>query len=209
MKKFIIFSLLVSSLFGNGLVDFGIVGTTYNIAEENGDDVIQEGLKRLDTDAITKQLTQDVLSSFTSHHYMPESNKAISTKSEDFVIAQHDIVSPDGILVYSAGDKIPSNLPIGQTFSICFINGNDKPKVIEWVLKEFGKCIYLVNEVDSRGFSQKYSIEAYPIAEQNIPLVDRYNVATYPTKITRYENIKETKTLNIIKFKEELELHEK
>lgn len=207
MKKLLIPALLISNIFATtiNLIDFGKCGTSYPLLEENGDDLIQRGLKDLNVTQIENNLKQQVNDSFFSKETFLESNSDSIFDEKDYVTAQFDIISPDGYLLYQQGEKIPAVLPDGASIEMCFINGNDDDEVIKWVIASFGKCIYMVNNADVRLFDKKYKVDAFPIGGQNMMYVERYGIQSLPTKIIRSKGDIKTITLDIVKFKEELQ----
>lgn len=206
MHKYIILLFSFSILFSSdNYVDFGIIGKTYKIEEENGNDFIEKRIKEIDWNLAEKELNQRVEEAFTSKINLPDSIKDSNIKELDLVAIRWDIKNIQGEIIYKKGDLVSSVLPLGAKLEICFINGKENNEVIEYLIKEFGSnCIYLVNNIDSREFEEKYNVESYPIAEQNLIFLERFNIKELPTKIIKEKDTIEKRTINIIGLRKQL-----
>ena len=102
------------------------------------------------------------------------------------------------------GQPILSEIPYNTTFSLCFVDLDEKDKVIDEIVNKFGKeCIYLVNSGDSRLFEDKYNVKAAPLSSQNLMYLDRFKIKSFPSKITKITKFLTLQTLDIeqIRFK--------
>ena len=181
--------------------DFGIDGKLYNIVEENGNDMIDKGLKDINITQINNILKQEVEESFISHIRLPDSTQTLTVKQKDLVPARWDVIGLDGTIMAKKGDLILSKIPQGMSFSLCFINGDDPKEILDYVVNEFGKCVYMVNNIDSRAFNKIYGFETYPISKQVKEYLTRFGISKFPTKITKKSSYLYTQTLNIVELK--------
>lgn len=178
-------------------IDFGIQGKQYPIAEENGNDIIQESIKSVNWTMVEKDLNDKIDKYFYSQESFQDNIFNDEIFRKDFVLAQHDVFSLDGKLIYRAGDKILSSIPDGAELNLCFIDGSDKKEVIEEIINSFGECIYFVNNIDSRHFENIYGKSAYPIGGQNKIYSERFKITHLPTKITKIKDGLFIKNLDI------------
>ena len=181
--------------------DFGTHGTLYNIQETNGNDMLAKGIKDINITKVNKLLAKQVEDAFVSNISLPDSTVNSEIRKKDFVPARWDVIGLNGTIMAKKGDLILSEIPKGMTFSLCFINGDNPREIIDYVVKEFGNCIYMVNKIDSRIFNKRYRYETYPISNQVKEYLTRYNVTKFPTKITKKSSYLYTKTLNIVELK--------
>lgn len=179
-------------------MDFGIHGAQYEIEEENCNEVVKKGLEELDY----KKIDDDIAKAYEE---LKTSNVKIKTSIEDLNItvkdlykAKYDIKLYDGTVAYKKGDYIPTDLPYGSKFSLCFVDGSIHKTVVDEIVAIFGNdCKYFVNKKNIDAFSKEYDVEAFPMGGQNTSYLDRYAVDALPTKITRFKDKKIILKLNI------------
>ena len=204
-NSFILILLLNISLFSKStFIDFGIHGLLYDIEEINGDDLIKKELKKIDAKKIIIKLNKEISNSFISHLNLPSSIKDMSMTKIDIVKARWDIKDSRGSLIKAKGDDIISRLPKGVKLELCFIDANVPKAVFKKILQKFGKCIYMVNNINSEEFTKLYGHEAYPLVSQNLTYIDRFKIKYFPTKIIKYEDKINTITLSIPNIIEDL-----
>lgn len=208
-SKSLLIAVFISNLLYGGqseFIDFGIKGQLYEIVEENGNDLIARALKEVDTNRIVNELKDETEASFVSKISLPDSTKTNESSKMDYVPARWDVVEINGNVIAKKGDLIPSFLPNGVKLELCFINGNESNKVNEYIINDFGRdCIYMVNNVDSRKFAEKYSLkEVYPISEQSTDYLERFSIKSFPTKITKHTKFIDTKTIDIVSLRKKL-----
>ncbi len=204
MFKYLLFCIFVNNLLiANNLkyIDFGIHGILYDIQEVNGNDLIAKAIKDINITQVNNLLSRQVEAAFISNISLPDSSVKNELKKKDLVPARWDVIGLDGIIMAKKGDLILSEIPKGMSFSLCFINGDDPKEIVDYVVKEFGNCIYMVNNIDSRLFNDLYKYETYPISNQVKEYLARYGVTKFPTKITKKSSFLYTKTLNIVELK--------
>ena len=202
-KSALFLALFITNLISSDdFVDFGIVGKTYEIYEENGNDFIQRRIRETDWQSIENEIKDEIQASFKSNINLPDSKKDFEEESLDLVPSRWDIRNIEGEIVVKKGDLIPSILPFGAKLEICFISGKEDKKVIDYILKDFGSsCIYLVDGVDSREFEELFNVESYPMAEQNLIFLQRFNIDSVPTKITKSTDKITKKTIDIVSLR--------
>lgn len=200
MKPLALFIFICSTLFSE-IYDFGVVGKQVEIIEENGEDLIARKIKELDIKKINQELNERVLEYSVSHLDLPASTVDSKTEEEDIYLASYDIVDySTNTIVYKKGDRIPTELTPGTSFSLCFIDGKYKKDIVNKIVKEFGgkeACKYFIDNISQQDFLELYGIEAYPLNEQNLQFKDRYVIENMPTKITRYSNKIKRETLDM------------
>lgn len=204
MFKYLLFCIFVNNfLIASNVkyIDFGIQGVLYDIQEVNGNDMFNEGIKDINITQVNSLLSRQVEAAFISNISLPDSSLKSEIKKKDLVPARWDVIGLDGTIMAKKGDLILSKIPKGMSFSLCFINGDNPKEIVDYVVKEFGNCIYMVNNIDSRLFNEIYSYETYPISNQVKEYLDRYKVTKFPTKITKKGSYLYTKTLNMIELK--------
>ena len=202
---FFFFSLIIS-LTANTLVNFGNYGNQYDIKEQNGNDLIQDAIKKFDTKELEILLKREVEKAFKSSLNIPASQMKTRIKKLDLVKARWDITSPvDGTVLFRKGDLIPSYLPVNIELNLCFLDANESEKITKYTIEKFGKCIYVVNNMDSRKFTKKYNVESYPMTTINIEYIKRFNIEYLPTKITKKDKFITTTTINVIELRRTLE----
>lgn len=194
-----------ANLFAVETKDFGEVGELVEIAEVNGEDLINSSLKNFNPEEIVTKLKLDIEKAFTSNVSIKDNLSNQTIIKEDLVRARWDVISPNGVLLYKKGDFIPSFLPTGITLELCFINTNERRVVLDEIVKTFGKCTYIVNKGDSRKFAKRYSKVSYPLVDINMEYLTRFKVTSFPTKITKKKNLIITKNINIIDLRKLLE----
>lgn len=194
----LIFTITTSILFGD-VVDFGVVGPQHEIAEENGNEMIQKGIKKLDLKKIKRDIIKKIEDSKTSHLNMKTSTEDKEIVLEDIYRSSFDITNPStGEIIYKKGDIIPTKLPYGSEFSLCFVDGDVKESVLDEIILAFGnKCKYMVNNISIDDFEKRYKQEAFPMGGQNTIFLKRYNIDFLPTKITRFSTKIKRETLSI------------
>lgn len=211
MKKLLLLSLMPLMIFAkSSYIDLGVHGELFDIAERNGNDVIQEEIKNVNFEEMRRNLIYKVDSLYTSKMGMPSSTKTSIKEVRDLVAARWDVVDSYGNVLYRKGDLIPNALPNGVSLNICFIDGKDSYKVLEYIVEKFGKCIYMIDNYDSRIFSKKFNkSQVFPLNPQNEIYVNRFNIKSLPTKITKVKDLIITETIDVISLRKQLLLENK
>jgi len=211
MKRKILYIPIILTISINSYAykDFGVQGLMYDIIEENGNDLIEREIKDINYTSINNKLKLDYNKAFTSNVFYKESYTDKNTKIKDIVVAKTDVIGKDGNIIAKKGDYIESYIPKGTELNICFIDGGINTVLVDYIVKEFGRCLYMVNKKDSREFKQKYKYESYPIGGQNSIIAERFNIKTLPTKIKKVGKYIYKKTINMKKLRERLIFNDK
>jgi len=198
MQLVFLFLLLNVVCFGD-VVDFGIQGKQYSIIEENGIDFIKRRTKEINKQKLETELEEKIKKLAVSHVQISSSNADTNTTADDIYLAKWNIRDPiSREIVYAKGSQIPTKMQKGERLELCFVDGHLKKGIIDKIIADFGKkCTYFVNKKNVFDFQKEYDVQAYPMGGQNIEYIERYNVEVLPTKITRYLDKKNTRTLNI------------
>lgn len=193
-----------TNIFAN-IIDFGVQGTQYKIEEINGQKLIEERIKDLNVTRIDHNLAVKTRALFTSHLIFKRSMKDTNITRIDVVKAGWTAYGPNGKVLIKKGQKLVSKIPKGYRFSLCFVDWNVGHKIMNLIVKSFGKkCIYMVNNINFMKFRKLYDVRAYPLAPQNMIAVTRFHVKVMPTKIIKYSNKLQSITLSIKRLKKEV-----
>ncbi|HIE59714.1 MAG TPA: hypothetical protein EYP82_07285 [Hydrogenothermaceae bacterium] len=168
------------------VTDLGIQGKTYDIQEKSIKELILEGVEKLDKEELKKKYLQSIDNAFTSTVRLPASNSDSKRTYVDYVVATYDVPDPNnpGEILYRKGERIASAIPEGVTLNMCFIDGNDREFAVE-VVKEFGKCDYLVANEDIRKVDYLGSNLVFPMGRGYIK---RFGIKKLPAKLIMFED---------------------
>ncbi len=196
--------LIDESVFAH-IIDFGVQGPQYKIEEINGQKLIEERIKELNVTKVDDTLVKKTKELYTSHLIIKRSMKDTNTTKLDIVKAGWTARLPNGKIVIKKGQKLISKIPKGSRFSLCFVDFNVGRKIMNMIVKSFGKkCIYLVNNINSLRFKQMYNVRAYPLAPQNYIALTRFHIQVMPTKIIKFSNKLRTITLSVKRLMKQL-----
>jgi len=212
--KYFIFFLFLFYLFTGDvfarIVDFGVQGPQYKIEEINGQKLIEERIKDLNVTKLEKTLTKKAKALYTSHLIIKRSMKDTNTTRLDVVKAGWTAKAPNGKIVIKKGQNLISKIPKGARFSLCFVDFNVGRKIMNMIVKSFGKkCLYMVNNINSLRFQKIYHVQAYPLAPQNYIAITRFHIKVMPTKIIKFLNKLRTITLSVKRLKKEAAVNAK
>lgn len=131
MKKLLLISFLATSLFA--YYDFGVVGNTYEIEENDLIKQIQEAYKKVDKKQLEKQYKQAIRDSLVGTLHLPycQKNKIIKTNIFNNKVAPKDIDIEEAGIHIKAGTKM-SQVYFGQYLSYALINLNS-PQEVSWL----------------------------------------------------------------------------
>lgn len=204
MKWFTLLIIFFSSQLLSKTIDFGEVGVLYDIKEVNLQDIVDQGIKDLNTTKIKKKMYESVNKAFYSKVDFNDSLEENTVKYIDYYIVPYDVINPqNGEVLYYKGDKIKTPLPIGVKMDLCFIDGSDDKEVLEEIFSNFGKCVYFVNNIDTREIEKRYPLyNFFPIGGQNLIYKQRFNIDVVPTKISKENDVITKRTLNIEMIRE-------
>ena len=180
------------------LIDFGVCGSLYDIAETNGDDFIQKKINDINTTQVKKELLGNIDKLAYSKMTLQKSYKDTSTTYKDTIVVQTDIKDVYGNIIYKKGDRVVSKIPNWYKLELCFVDASLNDDVIDEIINEFGKkCIYFVANRNYESFSKKFNVESYPMGGQNIIFAKRFHVQMYPSKIVKQGSFFTIQTLNV------------
>ncbi|WP_294961521.1 hypothetical protein [Sulfurimonas sp.] len=196
IKSFLIIVFIVN--LNAEIVDFGVQGKQFKIVEENGNELIQKELKKLDYKKIDKDINDSIEKLKTSMYKIKASAVDSIETTKDLYKAKWDIKDVDGSVLYTKGDYIPTTLSKGVQLELCFVDGSLLKGVVDEIVKTFGnKCKYFINKKNIDLFAKEYGVETYPLGGQNVPYLTRYKIESLPTKIIRIEDKLITQRLSI------------
>ena len=197
MLKIIFYSVFVLNTIGlnakSSLIDYGVKGVQYEIAEEDFYEMVQKKLKDLKVQNIKKQLTENIYRSLKSNIDISACVKDQQDYIEnDYVIAPIDVVLPSGEVLAKKGESItiPKNIHLPDV-ELCLIDGTNESKMIDDInhlYEQNHKCNFVLNNYSISDFKKKFpQVNNVYILDNSI--VKRFRVSCLPTRIELRGNI--------------------
>jgi hypothetical protein len=194
IRRAVALALIVLPLCAAETIDLGVVGTTYEITEKPLVTAIMEAVKEVNWTQAQKDFRADFEGLYSYSHPKPACAADANSSVKHEVIVPHDIVS-EGKILFRAGQKVLYKIPLGLSFSLCFIDGSKDlvPQLRAFDKASVGSCDLIASNADSRTLSAKHKIE---VAPNNRVMADKTKISCYPSVVTfegdniRYQQLK-------------------
>ncbi len=201
MKKYLLLCLVSLNLYS--FEDFGTYGRTYDIKEENFQDILERETKDFFSKYNLKQKVADgVKSASLFKTTRPFCKNSFKKADIDYSIIPEDIYSPAGKLLKRKGDKIV--IPTEKPINLCFVDGTNSIALenqidyFKRITEKTGGCYFMVANSPVLDLYEKYQdIDIYPSGEA---YENRFGVSCYPTVIQLMKEQRYTFTFNIQEF---------
>lgn len=201
MKFFLIYTFLISCLYS--FEDLGTTGRTYNIQEENFQEMLNreasEYLKTIDLKAESEKAVKKA--SFYSSS-LGFCKKETSLTSLDETELQENIYTPTGRIYKAKGEKIV--VPTPKPINLCFVDGTNDivlENQINYFKKQtekYGGCLFLVSNKSVLELYEKYNgLDLFPASET---YEKRFGINCYPSFVHLIKENRYNFTFSINQF---------
>lgn len=132
----VIITLFVSVTYAR---DFGVIGHTYDIREQDILEYIKEKLQKVDIDALNKEMREKIKENVERPKAVANITNAIEDKEyyyDPTFVLEEAIYDHNGTLIHPKGTIINPLAKVPLASAMIFING-DKAKQVEYALKEY------------------------------------------------------------------------
>lgn len=196
IKQILLICIFSYTLFA--VVDMGKVAPTYPIAEQNMQDMMQDGFDKIDQKKVMNQYKSMIESKFNVSSTLPMSKANKHYKKENYVILDYDLRATfGGTIIKKAGEKIYPNLPAGVSQSICFIDAKEDI-LLAPTLKALGSCsIYMISNRNIKELYTSKLFQGKEIYPYDPYYEERFGLEVLPTKVDIYGKYFEYTTIDM------------
>lgn len=169
--------------------DYGAIGTTFEIIEEDLLEVIESNLKRVvekgNLETHQKQITQKVVTKIKRPQAIEGIHHTTKTRSFTYdpsVIIPYDLKDHKGQIFYGKGTKVnPLNYQ-SLTKPLLFIDGDDQEQM-NWAMTQDSQALVIL--VKGSPFELMETLNRSVYFDQNGVLVKRLGIGQVPARVTQ------------------------
>lgn len=196
MQRFSYLFIVINLVFlptaqGELLKDYGVVGTTFEILEEDLLEVIESKLKRIEEEGGLQKHQQKIAKQAQEKIKRPKSVKGIqhTTKARSFtydpsITVPYDLKDHKGKIFYAKGTKVNPLDYQSLTKPLLFIDGDDQPQV-EWATAQ--QPVAQIILTNGSPFELMEKLERPVYFDQEGTLTKKLSILQVPAKVTQQD----------------------